>query len=268
MYCKKCGNMQKNGEKFCPKCGTPYLSVTSNNLSNSEKALVNNDSELESNQTNEEPHRQEFTNNNSNLGEKEMSKVDSNSSEDTNSTGSGYGIKLFAKILMWFSVFVIIGTISSIGFRLSWKWLLVLAMAYFTLKLWANIPEEPTKDSIAYLKKMMWIVGGILLFNFSVYDSSGNNNYGDVRSENFSELRSIIRESGTITEDEAKWLVINYLLSSAKNPDSYKPVSWGKLNEINSGWTIEHKFRGTNGFGGIVTEEHVFFIFKDGSVSM
>ena len=25
MFCKKCGNMQKNGEKFCPKCGTPYI---------------------------------------------------------------------------------------------------------------------------------------------------------------------------------------------------------------------------------------------------
>lgn len=265
MFCKKCGNMQKNGEKFCPKCGTPYLPVTSNNLSNSEKAPVNNDSELESNQTNEEPHRQEFTNNNPNPGEKEMPKVDSNSSEDTNSTGSGYGIKLFAKILMWFSVFVIIGTISSIGFRLSWKWLLVIAMAYFTLKLWANIPDKPTIDSIAYLKKMMWIVGGILFFNFLVYDSSGNGN-GDVRSENFSELRSIIRESGTIKEDEAKWLVINSVLSSMKNPDSYQPVSWGRLNEINNGWTIEHEYRGTNGFGGIVTEKHLFIIGKDGSV--
>ncbi len=25
MFCKKCGNMQKKGEKFCPKCGTPYI---------------------------------------------------------------------------------------------------------------------------------------------------------------------------------------------------------------------------------------------------
>lgn len=25
MYCKKCGTEQKNGQKFCPKCGEPYL---------------------------------------------------------------------------------------------------------------------------------------------------------------------------------------------------------------------------------------------------
>lgn len=25
MYCKKCGNEQETGEKFCPKCGTPFL---------------------------------------------------------------------------------------------------------------------------------------------------------------------------------------------------------------------------------------------------
>lgn len=24
MYCKKCGNKQEEGEKFCPKCGTPF----------------------------------------------------------------------------------------------------------------------------------------------------------------------------------------------------------------------------------------------------
>ncbi len=265
MFCKKCGNMQKNGEKFCPKCGTPYLSENSKELSDLGKAPVNNDSESKSDQPSEESRRQEFSNDNPNQREIEISKVDDKPSEGINTSGSGYGIKLFAKILMWFSVFVIIGTISSIGFRLSWKWLLVIAMAYFTLKLWANIPDKPTIDSIAYLKKMMWIVGGILFFNFLVYDSSGNGN-GDVRSENFSELRSIIRESGTIKEDEAKWLVINSVLSSMKNPDSYQPVSWGRLNEINNGWTIEHEYRGTNGFGGIVTEKHLFIIGKDGSV--
>ena len=24
MYCKKCGTKQKEGQKFCPKCGTPF----------------------------------------------------------------------------------------------------------------------------------------------------------------------------------------------------------------------------------------------------
>lgn len=27
MYCKKCGTEQKNGQKFCPKCGTPFVTL-------------------------------------------------------------------------------------------------------------------------------------------------------------------------------------------------------------------------------------------------
>ena len=32
MYCKKCGTEQKNGQKFCPKCGEPF--VVSNDTPN------------------------------------------------------------------------------------------------------------------------------------------------------------------------------------------------------------------------------------------
>lgn len=28
MYCKKCGTKQQDGQKFCPKCGTPYPVIT------------------------------------------------------------------------------------------------------------------------------------------------------------------------------------------------------------------------------------------------
>lgn len=27
MYCKKCGTEQKEGQKFCPKCGEPFIEV-------------------------------------------------------------------------------------------------------------------------------------------------------------------------------------------------------------------------------------------------
>lgn len=43
--------MQKNGEKFCPKCGTPYLSETGKDLTDLEKAPVENDTESKLNKT-------------------------------------------------------------------------------------------------------------------------------------------------------------------------------------------------------------------------
>lgn len=99
MFCKKCGNMQKNGEKFCPKCGTPYLSVTNNHLSNSGKTLVDNDSEFESNQNSEESPRQEFTNNNPNQGAKEILKVDGKPSEELGSAEKKSSKKIIYTIL-------------------------------------------------------------------------------------------------------------------------------------------------------------------------
>lgn len=95
----------------------------------------------------------------------------------------------------------------------------------------------------------------------------------DVRGETIYELKDIIKESGTITEDEAKVLVANHIMSNMNNPDSYEAVDWGPLKEsaarpglFEGGWSIRHKYRGQNGFGGTITEESTFFISKDGSV--
>ena len=54
MYCKKCGTEQKEGQKFCAKCGTPYLDENGKpyargiqkNLQNMEKSLMDTMGEL------------------------------------------------------------------------------------------------------------------------------------------------------------------------------------------------------------------------------
>ena len=43
MYCKKCGTEQKLGQKFCPKCGTPFIVVEGED----EKPLTQNESQFE-----------------------------------------------------------------------------------------------------------------------------------------------------------------------------------------------------------------------------
>lgn len=102
---------------------------------------------------------------------------------------------------------------------------------------------------------------------------NGCSDYGDVRSTSISELKSIIKESGTITEDEAKCLVVNFILGRMKDPNSYESVYWGSLQKTQEidgeggGWNIKHKYRGTNSFGAVVTEEDIFLIHKDGWVT-
>lgn len=122
-----------------------------------------------------------------------------------------------------------------------------------------------------------WKLWAILIGLYLVVKMCGGCNgcgsYGDVRSESISELKQIIKESGKITEDEAKALVIHYILNNMKDPNSYESVSWGpleKTQEIDGeggGWNIKHKYRGTNSFGATVTEERIFIIHKDGWVT-
>lgn len=135
--------------------------------------------------------------------------------------------------------------------------------------------QAPKKESSSSIGKIFgW---GIIIVLFLMLKMCGGCNgcgsYGDVRSESISELKQIIRESGTITEDEAKCLVVHLILNNMKDPNSYEPVSWGPLNKTQEidgeggGWNIKHKYRGTNSFGATVTEEHIFIIHKDGWVT-
>lgn len=124
------------------------------------------------------------------------------------------------------------------------------------------------------MKLEYWAYIGICISCFLLLSTcDGCGGYGDVRSDNISELKQIIKESGTITEDEAKCLVVNYILNHMKDPNSYESVSWGplkKTQEIDGeggGWNIRHKFRGTNSYGGVVSEENIYIIHKDGWVT-
>lgn len=40
MYCKKCGTEQKEGQNFCPNCGTPYIEMEQNDVEASSDELI------------------------------------------------------------------------------------------------------------------------------------------------------------------------------------------------------------------------------------
>ena len=57
--------------------------------------------------------------------------------------------------------------------------------------------------------------------------------------------------------------VILYLKSSLNDPDSYEEVSWSKVDESDAGYSITHKFRAKNGFGGKILTQKTFYMTKD-----
>ena len=68
--------------------------------------------------------------------------------------------------------------------------------------------------------------------------------------------------------DGSVYQVKKYLKSTLKDPDSYESISWGTVQKNNDGYSVYHKYRAKNSFGGYVVEEHVFNISEDGIITI
>lgn len=66
------------------------------------------------------------------------------------------------------------------------------------------------------------------------------------------------------TQEKAEQLVYNYLMDNLKDPDSYQSVSFDVIKESQSDeydiYSITHKYRAKNGFGGYNFVEKTFYI--------
>lgn len=59
----------------------------------------------------------------------------------------------------------------------------------------------------------------------------------------------------------------NYLKDRLRDPDSYESIEWTKPIELKSGgYTVGHKYRSKNGFGGYVIETVMFKLDEKGKV--
>ena len=79
------------------------------------------------------------------------------------------------------------------------------------------------------------------------------------------------KQIGKITNspfDGSVHQVKKYLKTSLKDPDSYESISWGKLQKNSNGYSVYHKYRAKNSFGGFVVEEHIFNISEDGTITI
>jgi hypothetical protein len=61
--------------------------------------------------------------------------------------------------------------------------------------------------------------------------------------------------------------VERYLRRTLKNPSSYKAVEWSPVQKTPNGYAVRHKYRATNSFGAVVTEEKLFYLDTSGNVT-
>lgn len=67
--------------------------------------------------------------------------------------------------------------------------------------------------------------------------------------------------------DGSVYQVKNYLKKNLKDPDSYEGIEWSKVQENSNGtYTVRHKYRARNSFGGMVIENWVFELDENGNV--
>ncbi|WP_416243452.1 hypothetical protein ACLSSQ_00320 [Azospira sp. APE16] len=66
--------------------------------------------------------------------------------------------------------------------------------------------------------------------------------------------------------DGSVYQVEAYLKSNLRDPDSYQGIAWGKVTPKDGGYSVYHRYRAKNGFGGYVVHEDMFFIDQQGNV--
>ena len=60
--------------------------------------------------------------------------------------------------------------------------------------------------------------------------------------------------------------VKDYLKKTLKDPKSYESIEWSKVKEETDGYSVYHKYRAKNSFGGYVIEAQIFYLDFGGNV--
>lgn len=67
--------------------------------------------------------------------------------------------------------------------------------------------------------------------------------------------------------DGSVYQVKEYLKRELKDPDSYESIEWTDVQNTDDGYTVRHKYRAKNSFGGYVIENQTFFLDYGGNVT-
>ena len=67
--------------------------------------------------------------------------------------------------------------------------------------------------------------------------------------------------------DGSVYHVKENLKKGLKDPDSYESIEWSKVQKLDDGtFSVRHKFRAKNSFGGFTIENHIYTYDSSGSI--
>ena len=157
MYCKKCGTEQKKGQKFCPKCGTPYIDmVEGETKSSSANGLVEINNQQEATDKVTEKER---------IQEQKID-IKTETTQPLNPDEERKVVRM-AKAGMWIILIAIVFTFIRAGFGFSfWWYLYLIIMAVIAVFLWFTAMPDPNikmNDGDALFTKILSWAGAVML---------------------------------------------------------------------------------------------------------
>lgn len=211
MYCKKCGTEQREGQKFCPKCGTPFIEM--------EQSVVESSSSLsEDLPLKEEPVKEEMQKEEEivspvqNEQEQDQKQEPQSESFDIQPLSPSEEKKIlrYAKAGMWIIIAAIVLTFVRSGFGFSfWWYLFLIIMGVIAFAFWVIVRHDPNNKGLntgdAALVKTLSYVGVAMLLVLYLWGPL-NGNYSSSRFSSSDYSSSSLDSRGNGSDEEMEIL--------------------------------------------------------------
>ncbi|MBQ9231840.1 MAG: zinc-ribbon domain-containing protein [Prevotella sp.] len=257
MFCKKCGTEQREGHKFCPKCGTPYP-IEEDKKEQDEKVVTsvetskqiedyNNSMQVIKSKVQSTDDKNEIQTHTPGGRIEEASSISESIIKKTNT---------LVKIALAVGAFLFLSPFFITGFGFNWFWyLVILGIGVTMLMLFGTFDT----DDYEFARKTLVGLGiaGAFMFVWGPlnpsYESGNSNSFSSSDSYNSRGSKSL----STISEDEAKRMVSAYL---KRLYPSYQPLEWSGIgyNEHRNYWYMTHYFS-----RGYCRSELIFWVYPD-----
>lgn len=244
MYCKKCGRKQEEGQRFCPKCGEPFLDIKekpNQNLDGKNKLSSKVNEQVHQGDKHHNEHVQHQSNDkievlkNVDWGEKKKESVNALNEFFSNTDKLRIATIVVAIIaVLWFFLF-------NGGSSASWSWWL-FAIAFVILAFY----KIEAKDNEDALKKTRWtfglaiILGLVLIFHnpsSGSFDDFGDDSSIDYNAKNDDDMRVLSEMAKIYSEIKNTLPQVEQLYNAHRQhmanglPQTTSPA-WGRWQDL------------------------------------